>query len=261
MISNTFQIELEVTKIAVLIDQYLYVYTYNNLNNSYKKKTIKIILDDEYNTSPFNIKIDKDKLTIYYIQTVKLCRWCQLTNFIKIYFLENYSSTSRSFNKIKEYNTGFSYNPEICQFDYYNSLIKCIYKEVVTSSLKYLVIKEDTTLVYDNNFETLEDFDIFPTSFTFAFSNDMTFFCYLKGRKKEIACYFNRNSDNLLQKVEKNFDSDSCDELMAYYFFETKHFILYCKKNYYYYSSHVIYIIINFFIFIIFIKIVKNYCF
>ena len=241
MISNIYKSESGVIKIAVLINQYLYIYTNDNLTKSLKKINIKNFFDDEYYIHPFNIEIDNDKLTIYYLQNEKSCKLCKGN--IMISFLENYSSIESSTHRIKKVNKDFHNNiPEICQFDYYNSLIKCIYKNVGKTFLKYLVIKKDTTKVknnriethttkvYDNKIETQNDVNQF-TSFTFAFSSNMNLFCYLIGRKKEISCHFKTNSEKNFKNIKKNHLPDSCDEIITYFFRETNQFILYCEKK------------------------------
>ena len=224
MISNIYKSESGVIKIAVLINQYLYIYTNDNLTKSLKKINIKNFFDDEYYIHPFNIEIDNDKLTIYYIQNEKSCQKCKGN--IMIFSLENYSSIKSSSHRIKKFDKDFYNNIlEICRFDYYNSLIKCVYKNTGKSYLKYLAIKKDTTKVNEDGIKTQNDVNKF-TSFTFAFSSNMNLFCYLIGQEKEISCHFKKKSEKNFNQVKNNHLPKSCEEIITYFFPETNQFTI-----------------------------------
>ena len=83
IISNNYNSNSNEIKIASLINQHLYVYSYNNLNCDYK--LITSLIDNNHYTYPFDIKIDNYKLRINFVKY-------ESKYYIKTFEFENYLS-------------------------------------------------------------------------------------------------------------------------------------------------------------------------
>ena len=64
IISKNYNITSKETKIAALINQYLYVYNYGNSINNFTYTKLESLVDSEKTIFPFYVKIDNCKLSI-----------------------------------------------------------------------------------------------------------------------------------------------------------------------------------------------------
>ena len=219
------------TKIATLINQYLYVFTYDGISNNFEKIKIESLisygdyLNNGDNIYPFSVKINGYNLRIYYSLEDYDYILGSYYNIKSLNFI-NYSSIKVDEPKIKEENY-FYLKPITCQFDSNNLIIKCVYPSWLVNKLRYREI--------NNNFEKIRDIPIEDkifnsyNSITFTFSSEIDFVCFLKN--DEINCFHKKKKDNEFKKISYGFEKNDCFELNSFFFSEKNEFILLCKKS------------------------------
>ena len=136
IISKNYNSVSKELKIAILINQHLYIYEYNNKTINY----IKVESISNENINPFYIEIDSYKLKIKLIE-LKSSKY-----YIKSFDFENYLSIKNSEPTKNSYEDNYS-NKLQCQADTYNSLIKCIYPYGWFGYLKFRGIDRDNKFI------------------------------------------------------------------------------------------------------------------
>ena len=205
-------------KIAVLINEHLYVYTYSENNEMIEYVLLHDLVNNEHNIYPFNIQIDNYELIINFISFER-----HLANkyfFIKSYTYQNYLQTEKS---EKKYNDYFTTKP-FCQLNNYDININCFsFKD---SNFQFKTINN----LY--NFGKKNENDEFTGKVTFTFSQSVTLLCFSK--KSETKCLYKQTTNSNFQTISYSFKNE-CLELKANYFQEKIEFVLVCKKNNYLY--------------------------
>ena len=230
VITKNSKIDSTETKIAVLINQHLYIYTYDNSSNNFKYTLINSLIDSEHKTFPFHVQIVDFKLTIYLLKHEM--SFVLYNYFLKSFGFNNYLSIKNNEPKLIKYEDNFSNFP-VCQLDTNSLNIKCIYVLAVYNYLKYIEFKnnEDSYVsITDNIIEGIGNVNYENINFVISSNKDFTCF----SRNNETNCYYSANSKGNFQKISHNFEN-KCSEMKTYYFEENNQFILSCKKNFVYY--------------------------
>ena len=217
IISKNYNSISKELKIAILINQHLYIYEYNNKMINY----IKVESISNENIYPFYVEIDSYKLKIKLIEK-------SLMYYIKSFDFENYLSIKNSEPTKNSYEDDYS-NKLQCQADTYNSLIKCIYPYGWFGYLKFRGIDRDNKFI-DTYVEKKSGYK----NIDFTFSKNTDFVCTSKNGKT--LCFYKKAPNNEFTSISYNFNND-CSELKTFCFEENNEFILSCKKlsNYYLY--------------------------
>ena len=223
IITKNINSNLNETKIAALINQYLYVCKYDISINNCEYQSIQSLKD----TYPFYVHIDNFKLKIYsLIYKYKILVGKYL---IESFDFANYSTIKKEDTQINECNEDYTNRP-VCQFDNFNSLIKCVYNYYFGDYLKYQAINTEFSVIDEISLKEESGYE----SITFALSENIDFFCALK--KNIIGCFYKKKSEGEFTKITHNFQN-GCSNLQTYYFDENNEFVLFCKNsnNYYLY--------------------------
>ena len=233
IITKNINSDLNEIKIASLINQYLYVCKINNTTNNCDYNDIKSLSD----TFPFNVQIDNAKLNIYLLKYE--LGFPMYKYFIKSFHFNNYSIIKNGEPKISVCEENYSNKPN-CQFDKYNSLIKCVYLYWINNRLKYQSISTAFNLISSFYIEDEKNYD----SLSLTFSENIDFVCGLQSNL--IGCFYKKKSEEKFIKITHNFEN-GCSNLQTYYFDENNEFILSCKKssNYYLYIFDANYVMNN----------------
>ena len=163
-------------KIALLINEHLYVYTYSETNEMIEYVLLRDLVNNEHNIYPFNIQIDNYKLIINFISFEK--NFLNNYFFIKSYDYQNYLQTEKNENK---YNDIFTKKP-FCQFNNYYIKINCFsFKD---SNFQFKTINN----LYSSYGNKIEN-DEFTGKVTFSFSQSVTLLCF--STEVETKCLYN----------------------------------------------------------------------
>ena len=214
-------------KIAALINQYLYVCSYNKLSCDYQ--FITSLVDKDHYIYPFDVIIDNYKLRIDLVKYKEGGFFSSSKYYIKAFEFENYSSIKYNEPNIKDHNDDYS-NELICQFDSHESLIKCVYPYGIFEYLKYREINYSLNILKDIFIE--EILGSTYTCITFTFSDNKVFVCAL--RNDEIECFYKKKSSDDFINISHGYEK-GCKNLKTYFFNDKNEFILSCKKSNYYY--------------------------
>ena len=240
------------TKIAALINQHLFIYTYGNSNTNLEYLLIKNFAGNLYTTFPFEIEIDGYNLNIYFSVFQSPFGMGCGELYIKEFIFQNY--TSIQINEPKEISSELinAVNP-VCQIDKKDSLIKCVC-ECKSCYLQFLILKK-----LEDNFEKLFDKRIFNYDLsedlipTYLYSNrisnitwsistktvNTTLVCSVE--RDYVYCFYNNNTDKIhFRELSLNSNMRQCLELNTYFFEENNQFVIKCKKSN---NSHYLYIL------------------
>ena len=227
IISENYNISSKETKIAALINQYLYIYTYDNSKKNFTYIILESLIDSGISALPFFVKIDNYNLTINLI-TYENNFFLPSYYYITSFEFENYLSIKSNEPKIIEYDESFT-NELNCQFDFDNSKIICFYIYSFNNYLKYREIKKSeknytliTEIIFEDNLSSNYGGNVF------SFSKNIVFVCF--SESDNIKCYFKKNLDNKFKIISYDFENQ-CSELKTFYFEEKNQFILSCKKS------------------------------
>ena len=230
IISNIYKSNSGLIKIAALINQHLYVYTYDNLNKNLEYFVIESLSKIRISQYSFDVFIDNYQLSIFLIEKDGDENG-RIYN-IKTYNFENYASITNSEPVIKKHNSNLINFPDVCHFDNYNSLIKCIYMDSNDGYLKFLIIDNMYTKVSDTKIESHNTKGL-PYAFkTFSYSANMVLICFWENSVN--ICYYISNSDADFIQHSYSFEN-SCLNLETYFLDDPGVFLLSCKtcSNYY----------------------------
>ena len=226
IISKNYNISSNETKIAALINQYLYIYTYDNSKKIFTYIILESLIDSGNTIFPFYVEIDNRKLAINLIEY-------QLNTltpryYISLFEFENYLSIKNDEPQIIKYDEDFA-NKLKCQLDIDNSIIKCIYN--ILYNLKYIEIQKSnksfsliTQIIIENSWSFYFNYE----SIEFTFSKNIVFVCFCES--DSIKCCFKKDSEGEFTVISYDFEN-KCSEFKTYYFEEKNQFILSCKKS------------------------------
>ena len=231
------------TKIAALINQHLYIYTFGNSNTNLEYLLIKNFAGNLYSTFPFEIEIKGYNLYIYFsVFSVPFGTGCGEL-YIKEFIFQNY--TSIQINEPKEISSELinAINP-VCQIDKKDSLIKCVC-ECQKCHLQFLILKK-----LEDNFEKLFDKRIFNYDLsedlipTYINGNRISKITWLISTKTinttlvcsveldYVYCFYNNNTDKIhFRELSLKSNMRRCLELNTYFFEENNQFVINCKKS------------------------------
>ena len=217
-------------KIAILVNQYLYVYTKDNLIKNIEENTITSIIDSAHYTYPFNIQIDAYKLIINLVKYEKV-GLVSMKYVLNSYNFENYLSIKNDEPLHIDYDDNFT--KKLYCYTINTILIKCVYVHAFNTFLEFITVKKsgnsyskENEINIENNY--LQNYQLI----TIIFSDNIDLVCVQED--KDIRCFFKMNSAESFNQISYNFEKE-CKELKSYYFNEKNEFILLCKKSNDYY--------------------------
>ena len=108
IISKNYNITSKETKIAALINQYLYVYNYGNSINNFTYTKLESLVDSEKTIFPFYVKIDNCKLSINLITYKKQNLLPTNNYYIESFEFENYLSIKNNEPQIITFEDSFA---------------------------------------------------------------------------------------------------------------------------------------------------------
>ena len=243
VISKNEDIFSNETKIATLINQHLYIYTYGNSNANLEYLLIKSFTGNLIRIFPFEIQIEGYNLSIYFSDFNPPFGVSCGELYIKILFYQNYSSIQNDQPKKISSELINAINP-ICQIDKKDSLIKCVC-ECQSCHLKFLILKK-----IGDNFEKLFDKRIYNydlnedtipyylysnriSNITWSISTkaiNTTFICDIE--RNSVYCFYNNNTDRIhFREISLIYNMRQCLEINTYFFEENNKFVLKCKKS------------------------------
>jgi len=225
-------------KIAILINQHLYIYIYGNTNKNVENKILLSLVDSDHNIFPFYVRLINYKLIIYLMKYERRGISLIKKYYIKSYNYNYYSSMTNIEPEIIEYDDSFMRKMN-CLYDIFNSLIKCVYVYTINSHLHFLTLEESGNSISEDDDIDLDgnawvDFSSNYQIVSFSSSKYIDFICVSdEGNTK---CFFKNNMSDGFNTISNNFENE-CSELKTFYFDEKDEFILSCKKysNYYFY--------------------------
>ena len=225
-ISNIYKNEEE-TKIAALINQHLYVYSYNDSYTKVEILDIESLVNNDQTIFPFNFRIENFQLIINLIKYEK--KNLLMKHFVRSFDFGNYLFINNNEPKIVKYDDDYTNKP-ICQFDDFNSLIKCVYVHAGNTYLNFFKIQksEDCYKNVDDEIsiekKLLSDYKMI----TLTFCQNKDFVCF--SRNNEIRCYFKKKSEEEFSRISYDFENQ-CSELKTFYFDKTNKFLLSCRRE------------------------------
>ena len=211
-------------KIAVLINKYLYIISFDGNDDNLINLVIQNLSDEKI--YPFNVQVDGYNLIINYIKKDRP------KHSIESFHFNDYLSITDNNRQTKKYDDEITNRP-ICKLDNNSSLIKCIYVHFFDNHLYFLSID-----ISNYKYKKVQEINIEETWFTnyeiitLTFSRIIDLVCLY--RNSEIVCYFKQNSGNSFTKINYNF-GNQCSKFNTYYFEEKNEFFLVCKKTNGYY--------------------------
>ena len=235
------------TKIATLINQHLYIYTYGNSITNLEYLLIKNFTRSLYKTFPFEIQINGYNLNIFFSLTDNAYN----SIYIKTFFFQNYSSIQ--IDEPKEISSDLiDANSPICQIDKKDSLIKCVC-QYNSWYLIFLILKKK-----EDNFEKIFDKriynydyseDIIPLYMPNRISNvtwlistktlNVTLVCCIE-RDISICFYSNMTDKIYFRDFYLNYNRMQCSELNTYFFEEKNQFVISSKISNNSYIFHIL---------------------
>lgn len=189
-ISNIYKNEEE-TKIATLINQHLYVYSYNDSYTKVENLDIESLVNNDQTIFPFNFRIENFQLIINLIKYEKKSFFEGMKYYVRSFDFGNYLLIKTDEPQIVKYDDDYTNKP-ICQFDDYYSLIKCVYVHAVDSYLKFFKIQKSEDCYKNVDDEISIEKQLFSDykMITLTFCQNKDFVCF--SGNNEIRCYFKK---------------------------------------------------------------------
>ena len=188
-------------KIAILVNQYLYVYTKDNLIKNIEENTITSIIDSAHYIYPFNIQIDDYKLIINLVKYKKV-GLVSMKYVLNSYKFENYLSIKNDEPLHIDYDDNFT--KKLYCYTINTILIKCVYVHAFNTFLEFITVKKSGNSYSKENEINIEEFNQISYNFekeckelkSYYFNEKNEFILLCKKSNDYYIYIFNENNMN-----------------------------------------------------------------